>query len=148
MQRDDKGSGTRARDVEVNVGASILWNIGLLDDALLLQFLVGELVRAKNLDGLAALARAIRLASDVVQVALVSLELTHEVCIVITNGAENLLEFLALNQDLVLERAEMEEFLFNLVTKQSEAVFTINDAQLLELVQNFSFLFLSKSVVK
>jgi hypothetical protein len=50
---------------------------------------------------------AFALASDVVQVALVCLELANQIRVVVPDGLENLIKLLRLGDDTLLERAEM-----------------------------------------
>jgi hypothetical protein len=45
VKGDNKGARQRAREVEINVRPSVVWNITLLDYPLLLQLLMCELVR-------------------------------------------------------------------------------------------------------
>ena len=92
MERYDEGAGQRAREVEVYVRSPVIRYVALLDYALLLQLLVGELVRTEDLLLLLLTGLALGLASHVVQVALVGFELAYEVRIVVSDRLVNLLE--------------------------------------------------------
>lgn len=68
MKTDDKGTRERALEHEVDVGSPILRYVALPNDTLLLELLVGELVRAQLLVLLLFALLALRLTADVVQV--------------------------------------------------------------------------------
>lgn len=70
METDDKSSRERTLEHEVDVRPAVLWDIAASNDTLLLELLVGKLVRAKFLvlRRLAAASLALRLAAHVVEV--------------------------------------------------------------------------------
>lgn len=68
VQRNDKGAGERAGEVEVDIRSSVLGDVALLDDTLLFQLLMCELVRSQHLVLLLLSCLAFGLAADVVEV--------------------------------------------------------------------------------
>lgn len=107
MERYDKGTGQGTGEIKVDVCSPIVGHITPLDHALLLQLLVGELVRAKDLVLLLLTGLAFGLTSHVVQVALVRVELAHEVRVMVPNRLVNFLELLRLGNNTIFQGAQM-----------------------------------------
>lgn len=135
METDDKSTGQRTLEHEVDIGPTVLGDITSSDDTLFLQLLVGELVGTKLLVLLLFPRFALRLAPDVVQVRLVGLQLPHQIRIVVADSGENLLELLGLVQHLLLQRAKVHEFLLDFISEKAEFICAINDPHFLQLTQ-------------
>lgn len=68
MQRDNKSPRQRTSEIEINIRPPIIRNVTLLNHALLLEFLMRELIRTQDLMFLSLPARALALGTDVVEV--------------------------------------------------------------------------------
>lgn len=75
VKRYDKCTGQRAREIEIYVSPPIVRHVTLLNNTLLLQILMCELIRPQNLMFLCFPLGALALASNIMQVTLVRLEL-------------------------------------------------------------------------
>src|SRR5690349_11985 len=119
MKRNHKCAGQWTRKVEVDVSSSVVGNITLLNDALLLKLLVCELVRTQDLLLLLLPSSSLALTADVVKVVLVSLKLTNQIRVVVADRLVDLFKLLRLNKHTFLERAEMLQLLLYLVPQKA-----------------------------
>jgi len=99
MKRNNKSTRQRTREVEINVRPPVIRHIALLNNTLLLQLLMCKLVRPQNLVLLLFASRTFALTADVVEIALVGLELADEICVVVADCLEDFFEFLSLDDD-------------------------------------------------
>ena len=92
MQADDKSPCKWTSEHEEDITSPVLRDVASGDHAVLLQLRMRELVRAK-LPHLFCLAssRAFRLASNIVQVVLVCVELRQQIRVVVTNRLVHIL---------------------------------------------------------
>ncbi|KAI7242288.1 ras GTPase activator [Hortaea werneckii] len=137
FEADDERSWTWTGYVEEDVRTSIFRHITLLDDSLLLEFLMGEFVRPKHFCGLTALGGAFRLTPNIVEIALIRLQLPDQVAIVITNGTEDFVQLLSLREYFLFQGAKMHQLLLNFVSEQGIVIFFLDNAEFLQLIQKF-----------
>lgn len=133
VQADHESPWQRTREIEENICTTVVWDIALLDHTLLLQLLMRELERTEHLCLLLFALITLGLSSDVVKVALIGLKLVEEICVMVTNSLEDLLELLSLFDNGLLQGAEVMELLLDLVSEGGEAVGLVNNIQIIEL---------------
>ncbi len=76
MKGNDESARKGTGEVEVNVRSSVIWHVTLLNNTFFLKCLVSELIWAQDLMLLLLPLSAFALASNIVQIALVGLELS------------------------------------------------------------------------
>lgn len=135
MERNDKGTRQRTGEVEIDVRSPVVGHIALLDDPFLLEGLMSKLIGPQDLVFLLLSPCTLTLTSDIVQVALVSLELPDKICVVVADRSENLIELLGLDNDTFLQRPKVLQFLLNFIPEKAKRIRFVNDLELLQLAE-------------